>query len=137
MIVVDANLLVTMASGDVRGNRVIEKFSEWLDNNNALHAPLLAQYEVLNALTRLVARRFLSSETVYDAWNNLSLLPIQYHSVSNAQRIIKIALMLRRQTAYDAAYLALAEELEAEVWTLDGHLYRNAIVSGLPVRLLD
>ncbi len=33
--------------------------------------------------------------------------------------------------------LALAESLNAELWTLDGLLYRNAISYGFSVRLLQ
>jgi predicted nucleic acid-binding protein len=33
-------------------------------------------------------------------------------------RAIEIAIELERHSAYDAAYLALAERLGAEVWTL-------------------
>jgi predicted nucleic acid-binding protein len=44
----------------------------------------------------------------------------------NVKRVVEIALALKRQNAYDAAYIALAEDLGAELWTLDGPLYRNA-----------
>jgi hypothetical protein len=43
---------------------------------------------------------------------------------------------LERQSAYDAAYLALAQDLDGECWTLDGRLVRNATRLGLPVRLV-
>lgn len=49
---------------------------------------------------------------------------------------MEIALSLGRRSAYDAAYLALAETLKAELWTLDGPLYHNAVGRGFPVRLL-
>lgn len=48
-----------------------------------------------------------------------------------------MAQRLGRQSAYDAAYVVLAQELNAELWTLDGPLARNAIDVGLPVRLAD
>ena len=51
--------------------------------------------------------------------------------------MVEIALGLRRQSAYDAAYIALAENLDAPLWTLDGPLYRNAVDRGFPVYLLD
>jgi hypothetical protein len=35
----------------------------------------------------------------------------------------------------DAAYLTLAQELDATCWTLDGRLVRNATRLGLPVQL--
>jgi predicted nucleic acid-binding protein len=53
-------------------------------------------------------------------------------------RAIEIAVDLERHSAYDAAYLALAERLGAEVWTLDGPLFRNASRRGEQrVRLID
>jgi predicted nucleic acid-binding protein len=48
-----------------------------------------------------------------------------------------IAQTLRRQSSYDAAYVAPAEALEAEVWTIDGPLARNASQTGLPVKLIE
>ncbi|HEY2702122.1 MAG TPA: nucleic acid-binding protein, partial [Candidatus Dormibacteraeota bacterium] len=45
------------------------------------------------------------------------------------------ALQLRRRSAYDAAYLALAEDLGAELWTFDAALVRNAGARGHPVYL--
>jgi predicted nucleic acid-binding protein len=38
---------------------------------------------------------------------------------------------------YDAAYVALAQELDAELLTLEGPLARNAASIDLPVRLLQ
>ena len=54
MVVVDANLLVVLVSGDPRRTLVLRKIGEWLDDDIQLHAPFLAQYEIANALTRLV-----------------------------------------------------------------------------------
>lgn len=51
--------------------------------------------------------------------------------------VIAIARQLQRESAYDASYVALAQELDAELWTLDGPLARNAAGVDLPVRLID
>lgn len=137
MVVVDANLLVALVSGDPRGEKVRQQFLEWLDAETELHAPSLASYEAANALTRLIVAGAFPADQLEEAWANLSLLPIKYHSLTDAKRMVEIALSLRRQNAYDAAYLALAESLQAELWTLDGPLYRNAVERGFPVRLLS
>jgi predicted nucleic acid-binding protein len=137
MVVADANLLVAMVSGDTRASLVFEKFAEWISDDVKLHAPALAQYEVANALTRLMVAGNLRSDRLEWSLNQLSLLPIKYHALGNPKRVVEIALELGRQNGYDASYIALAEELGAELWTLDGPLYRNASALGLPVRLLS
>jgi len=136
MVVVDANLLVALVSGDHRGGRVLQQFIAWIDDGVELHAPVLAHYEVINAVTRLIVAGAFQSNKIEEAWNDLSVLPVTYHPLGNAKRTIEIALSLGRQTAYDAAYIELAERLSAEVWTFDGPLYRNAAGLKLPVHLL-
>jgi len=41
MVVVDANLLLVLVSGDARGNLALQQFTDWLDNLVELHAPVL------------------------------------------------------------------------------------------------
>ena len=136
-IVVDANLFIVLINGDPRGEAVLVQMTDWIDRNVSLHAPALAPYEVANALTRSIAAgTFLRSE-LEAAWELFSSLPITYHPCAQGIRTIEIALSLGRQNAYDAAYLALAETLKAELWTLDSPLYRNAIAKGLAVTLLQ
>jgi predicted nucleic acid-binding protein len=58
-VIVDANLLVALVSGDPRGSQVMRQFLDWLDRRVEIHAPELARYEVANALTRMiVAQKF-------------------------------------------------------------------------------
>ncbi|HEV2912570.1 MAG TPA: type II toxin-antitoxin system VapC family toxin [Pyrinomonadaceae bacterium] len=137
MVVVDANLLVALVSGDTRGGKVLQYFTDWLNHNIEIHAPLLAKYETANALTRLIVGGAFPQDKVEDAWNNISILPIRYHDLSNVKHVVEIALALNRQNAYDAAYVALTEELSAELWTLDGPPYRNAQGLGFPVNLIS
>lgn len=135
-IVLDANLPIVLVSGDPRREQVWPQITQWLHQNTPLHAPHLLPYEVANALTRaIVAGRF-SEESLAPALESLRNLPIAYHAVSYNPRVVEIALSLRRQSAYDAAYIALAESLNAELWTLDSPLYRNATALGFPVQLI-
>ena len=136
-IVVDANLLVALVSGDPRGSRVSQAMLDWVNQGIDLHAPELARYELVNALTRLIVAKAFPAERVNEAWNDILILPITYHGLTNGPRIVEISLALKRQSAYDGAYLALAESLNAELYTLDGPLYRNARGQGFNVRLLQ
>jgi predicted nucleic acid-binding protein len=125
------------SSGDPRRILVLRQISEWLDDGVELHAPFLAQYEFANALTRLVVTGSFPSDRIEEAVNSILVLPIHYHPIANIARVTAIAQILGRQSAYDAAYVELAESLDVELWTLDGPLYRNAIDYGFAVRLIQ
>jgi predicted nucleic acid-binding protein len=136
-IVIDANLVITLVGNDVRGDRVAEKFEEWEQCGEKLHAPELCLYETANGLTRMIAANLFPATDLEAVFARIAHLPISYHPFPQGGRVVEIALLLQRQNAYDASYLALAESFEVELWTLDGPLYRNAIGQGFRVRLLD
>lgn len=136
MIVIDANLMLVSAVKDDRQELVFQRFEQWIAQGIAWHAPDLARYEAANGLTRLIVAGKVSTAEAEASWDDISLLPITYHPILNGRRVIDIALQMKRQSAYDAAYIALAESLSAELWTLDGPLYRNATSLGFPVKLL-
>jgi predicted nucleic acid-binding protein len=127
---------VVLVSGDPRRLPVLQQVTRWLDEGASLHTPLLAQYEIANALTRLVASGSFPEESIEEAVNNILVLPLIYHSEVNIARVVKIAKTLGRQSAYDAAYISLAESLNSELWTLDGPLCRNATGYGFKVQLI-
>lgn len=136
MPVLDANLLVVLVSGDPRRLPVLQQITQWLDEDASLHAPLLAQYEIANALTRLVASNAFPEDKIEEAVSSIFVLPVTYHPRVNITRVVEIANTLGRQSAYDAAYISLAESLNSELWTLDGPLYRNARDCGFKVQLV-
>lgn len=134
-VVIDASLLVSLVAHDPRADAVSDRLGRWLASGEALHAPALTPFEVANGLTRLVASGALPDDQVEPAWQAVRGLPITYHPLRDAPPVIWLARRLDRHSAYDAAYLTLAQELSATCYPLDGRLVRNAARLGLPVQL--
>jgi predicted nucleic acid-binding protein len=135
-VVVDASLLAALASGDARAEAVSKRFADWIAHGTPLHTTELAAYEVASGLCRLVIAGLFPENGVEAAWSALRTLPITWHPLSDVVPAVRIALTLRRQSAYDAAYLALAQDLGATVHTLDGKLVNNAAGAGFAVALV-
>jgi predicted nucleic acid-binding protein len=136
-VIVDANVAVSLTIDPARAAVITEHLRAWAEARATLHAPGLFRYEVASALTRGVVARELAQSDATVAWDRIVGMPIVLHELREGPAVIEIARQLRRQSAYDAAYIALAQQLDGEVWTLDGPLARNAAGSSLPVRLIE
>jgi predicted nucleic acid-binding protein len=134
-VVLDASLLVAVVSGDPRADEVSARLAGWLASGEQLHAPALTPFEVANGLTRLVAAGAMPEDRVGPAWQAVQELPVTYHPLLDGPLVVSLARRLERHSAYDAAYLTLAKELDGICWTLDGRLVRNAARLDLPVSL--
>lgn len=107
------------------------------EGGESLHAPSLFRFEVANALTRSVVADIIDLADAEAAWQRITGMPIALHDLEDGPAAIEVARQLQRKSAYDAAYVVLAQELGAILWTFDGPLARNASGVGLPVRLID
>jgi predicted nucleic acid-binding protein len=136
-VVLDANLVVVLASRDPRASAVERHLQSWLEAAEDLYAPALLPYEVASGLTRLSVGGRLPADELDAAWGLAQQLPIQLQPISSGLEVIRVALRLGRSSAYDAAYIVLAQELGVDLWTLDGPLARNASGFGYPVRLVE
>ena len=135
--VIDSNLLIALGTHDARAESVSAAIESWLEGGGELHLPELARYEIASGLVRLIGARVLNELQAIEVWEEIAQLPLVFHSLHDGTRAVEIALRLERASAYDAAYMALAEELGAQLWTLDGPLFRNAQSRGFEIYLLE
>lgn len=136
-VVVDANALVVLAVDRRRAPAVESLLREWRAAGETLHAPTLLRYEVASALARSVAAGQLRPEQVQNAWDRIGAVPVELHDLDDGPAVVAMTQRLERKSAYDAAYVVLADRLGTELWTLDGPLARNAGARELPVRLIE
>jgi predicted nucleic acid-binding protein len=100
--------------------------------NARVLAPTLFRYEVVSALRKRVYRNMLTLDEAMILRENLLRHPIEFLvSDDLLHRAYELATHLNRPTAYDAQYLAVAEQFDCEFWTADERLF-NAVTAQLP-----
>lgn len=90
-----------------------------------LHAPTLLDYEVVSALRGLTLGGQLTTHRAHDALTDFDALQIQRWPSGAGLRLRAFALR-NNLTAYDAAYVALAEALGCPLVTRDARLARSS-----------
>ena len=117
MIVVDASAILEFLLGTPAGARVTERLSAPAET---LHAPHLLDLEVAQVLRRYTLSGVLNAARGLEALEDLADLPLtRYRHDLLLPRIWELR---RNLTAYDAAYVALAEVLAAPLVTRDAAL---------------
>ena len=137
LLCVDANLVFRgIAEPD---NAAVQRvWQRWRRERRSLAAPRLLRYEVTNALHRALQHGLLSRGAAVAALRAVLALPIRLHDDHNLhERAMDLAARFSLAAAYDAHYVALAEQLGVELWTADTRLAR-ALQDDLPwVKLVE
>lgn len=91
--------------------------------------------EALNAIRRLEARGWIAGQAAHGAVEELRRFPLVVDDP--APRVSRIWSLRQSMSAYDAAYAAAAEALEAPLLTVDARLLRACQARGIPAIHLD
>jgi predicted nucleic acid-binding protein len=131
-IVVDANTVVALAIPLPYSAQAARRMTTWQRMEAELFAPTLVEYEMVTALRKAVVMKMITADEAGDAVKSLMALDIQTvvptrHLHSSALRWSE---QLKQKAAYDAQYLALAEQLGADLWTADQRLAHGAQQAG-------
>ncbi|GIU88121.1 MAG: ribonuclease VapC12 [Acidimicrobiia bacterium] len=117
MIVLDASAALELLLNTEGGELVRARIA---DPSESLHAPHLLAVEVAQVLRRYVASRSVTAEVAVAALEDLAGLDIAHYA--HEPFLGRIWELRENVTAYDAAYLTLAEVLDAPLLTFDGKL---------------
>lgn len=124
MIVLDASALVELLLGTERGRSIAARIA---DPGLGLHAPHLADVEVVQALRRYVREGELEPDSAGSALEDLRSLDLERHA--HEPLLDRVWALRANLTAYDAAYVALAEALDTTLLTCDARLARAPGIS--------
>jgi predicted nucleic acid-binding protein len=119
VIVVDASVLASALADDGDdGDRARERL-----RGERLVAPELADLEVVSVLRRAARSGRLDERRSTQALTDLETLPLR--RVSHRSLLPRVWQLRDNLTAYDAAYVALAEAVDAVLLTADERLRRS------------
>lgn len=119
MIVVDASAAVDYLLAAGAFDRIAARFAA---PRESLHAPHLLDIEVAHALRRLVITRTIPASRAEEALEDYADLRMRRYA--HRPLLPRIWELRSNMTAFDAAYVALAEALGASLVTSDGALAR-------------
>lgn len=117
MIVLDASAAIEWLLHSSAGCRIENRI---YNARESLHAPHLLDLEVAQTFRRLTRERAVSAERAEEALSDLMVLRILRHP--HASLLPRIWHYRHNLSAYDAAYVALAESLGAPLLTRNGRL---------------
>lgn len=121
MIVLDASALLEVLLRMPAAAAVEKRLFE---PGESLHAPHLIDVEVAQVLRRFATAGHIDGERGRMALEDLAALPLQRYP--HGMLMPRVWALRHNLTAYDAAYVALAEALDAPLLTRDGRIAKAA-----------
>ena len=120
MIVLDASIVVELLTNGLLADSIRRDLA---GRSDTFVVPHLLDVEVASALRRLVAGRRVDSHRSEELLTGLAALPAERYS--HVPLLIRIWELRHNFTAYDAAYIALAEATGSVLYTCDEKLSRG------------
>ncbi|HUF54178.1 MAG TPA: type II toxin-antitoxin system VapC family toxin [Dehalococcoidia bacterium] len=133
LICLDASVFLKLAVEEDDSEYFREVWADTLTKGTQFAAPTLMLYEIASTLRKKTVRGFLTESEAELTLEYLMMQPVEIvSSLPLHARALRLAAEFNRPNTYDAHYLALAEELDCELWTADKRLY-NAVRDRFPL----
>ena len=129
---VDASLIIRLVIPPDDANKIGNLWRRWKSEGRQIIAPVLLFYEITNALHQYSRHGLLSTDEIQEVLGLIAQLNIEiFENIALHHQAIEIAWQLGLKATYDAHYLALAQQMNAEFWTTDARLV-NGVGETLP-----
>jgi predicted nucleic acid-binding protein len=127
-VVIDANLALKLVLPDPQREHASALVARLMSQGSELVAPALWAYETTSTLCKAVHFGQLTPDEGRRALSQLLGLGVRLvvPDVGQNRQALEWTLRLKRASAYDSYYLALAEALKCDLWTFDRRLF-NAV----------
>ena len=131
-LVIDSNIVAALILPLPYSDQAARRVTVWKELGTVLYAPILLEYELSTILRRGIIKGLLTAETAAKAIRIVSTVNIQCQLPSPElhEQALCWAERLGHAKAYDAHYLALDDQLRAELWTADRRLAHGAKQAG-------
>jgi predicted nucleic acid-binding protein len=130
-ICVDASLALKLVLSESDSDLAQAQWQNWIRAGVEIVVPDLFAYETTSVLRNRVYRKEITQNEADEALRILASLEITFHQPAKIrQSAWELARRFNRPTAYDAFYLALAQDESSALWTGDKRLY-NAVKNQL------
>lgn len=121
---VDASIIVARLTA-VDDGKLEALWRQWIEAKTQLVAPYLVRYEATNVLYQIAKKNQLTRATTSETIRMLIALPIRlFDDPLLHAGALTLAQELGLGATYDAHYLALAKQLNCQLWTRDAKLVR-------------
>ena len=117
MIVLDASIVVELLSNGAMADAIRKELAGCQDS---FLVPHLIDIEVVNALRRLAGAQRIDAHRIAEFLDGLAAMPAERYA--HTPLIGRIWELRHNFTAYDAAYIALAEATDSVLYTCDEKL---------------
>ena len=129
--VIDASVVLKWYLADEQhGEKALGLLNKYISNELHILAPSLLEYEVINALVIARKRGGIEEETLLSAIDGFLGLGIELKNLAMFSTRVLHYCKVYNRSAYDASYLALAEEDGIPLITSDRVMY-NAVQTDL------
>ncbi len=123
---IDASFILKLVLPEDASEKVHTIWTEWVNRGKSIHAPYLLVYETHSVIRNKVYRKELTSEEGMAALGVLRDQNIIFHHLPTTASVAwDFANTYNRPTLYDAFYMAVAKEIESELWTADKRLVNS------------
>ncbi len=123
---IDASFVLKLVLPEDYSDRVHSIWTGWIKEGKSIFAPYLLIYETRSVVRNKVYREELTLKEGIAASEVLREQEIVfYHSPMTERVAWDFAKKYNRPTLYDSLYLAVAKEIESELWTADKNLVNS------------